>query len=65
MFSTVPAAAGLVQSGRLRALAVSAAKRYRTLPGVPTMIEAGVANYEVEYWYGFFAPSATPAAIAA
>jgi len=63
MFSTVPAAAGLVQSGRLRALAVSTAQRYRTLPGVPTMIEAGVANYEVEYWYGFFAPSATPAAI--
>jgi tripartite-type tricarboxylate transporter receptor subunit TctC len=63
MFSTVPAAVGLIQAGRLRALAVSTAQRYRALPGVPTMIEAGVANYDVEYWYGFFAPAATPVAI--
>jgi tripartite-type tricarboxylate transporter receptor subunit TctC len=63
MFSTVPAAIGLIQSGRLKALAVSTAQRYRALPGVPTMIEAGVPGYETEYWYGFFAPSATPAAI--
>lgn len=33
------------------------------LPALPTMIEAGIAGYEVEYWYGFFAPAATPAAI--
>ena len=63
MFSTVPAASGLIQAGRLRALAVTTVQRYRTLPGIPTMLEAGVANYEVEYWYGFFAPSATPAAV--
>jgi tripartite-type tricarboxylate transporter receptor subunit TctC len=63
MFSTVPAAIGLVQAGRLKALGVSTAQRYRTLPGVPTMIEAGIPGYEVEYWYGFFAPAATPVAI--
>jgi len=63
MFSTVPAAAGLLQAGRLKALGVSTAQRYRTMPNVPTMIEAGIPGYEVEYWYGFFAPSATPAAI--
>ncbi|MCC6535319.1 MAG: tripartite tricarboxylate transporter substrate binding protein [Burkholderiales bacterium] len=63
MFSTVPASLGLVQAGRLRALAVTTEKRYRSLPGVPTMIEAGIANYQVEYWYGFFAPAATPLAI--
>lgn len=63
MFTTVPAATGLLQAGRLRALGVSTAQRYRTLPGVPTMIEAGIPGYEVEYWYGFFAPAGTPAAI--
>jgi tripartite-type tricarboxylate transporter receptor subunit TctC len=60
MFSTVPAAVGLLQAGRLRALGVSTAQRYRALPGVPTMIEAGIPGYEVDYWYGFFAPAATP-----
>lgn len=60
MFSTVPAATGLLQAGRLKALGVSTAQRYRTLPDVPTMIEAGVPGYEVEYWYGFMAPAATP-----
>ena len=39
---------------------MSTAQRDRALPGVPTMIEAGVPGYEVEYWYGFFAPAATP-----
>ncbi len=60
MFSTVPAAIGLMKAGRLRALGVSSAKRYPALPDVPTMIEAGIPGYEVEYWYGFLAPAATP-----
>lgn len=60
MYSTVPAAIGLLKGGRLRALGVSTAARYPALPDVPTMIEAGVPGYEVEYWYGFLAPAATP-----
>ena len=60
MFSTVPAATGLMKAARLRALGVSSAKRYPALPDVPTLIEAGIPGYEVEYWYGFLAPAATP-----
>jgi len=60
MFSTLPAAAAFVKAGRLKALAVSSAQRAPSMPEVPTMAESGVPGYEVEYWYGFFAPAATP-----
>jgi tripartite-type tricarboxylate transporter receptor subunit TctC len=49
-----------VQSGRLRALAVSGAQRSAALPGLPTMMEAGVKGYESATWYGIVAPVATP-----
>ena len=60
MFSTLPAAAPFVIAGRLKALAVSSAQRAPSMPEVPTMAESGVPGYEVVYWYGFFAPAATP-----
>jgi tripartite-type tricarboxylate transporter receptor subunit TctC len=60
MFSTLPAATPFVNSGRLKALAVSSAKRVPTLPQVPTVMESGVPGFEAVYWYGFFAPVATP-----
>ena len=60
MFSSLPAAVGLINSGRLKALAVSTANRSRTLAQVPTVLESGVPGYEVVYWYGLFAPGATP-----
>jgi tripartite-type tricarboxylate transporter receptor subunit TctC len=60
MFSSLPAAIGLINGGRVRALAVSTAKRADNLPGVPTVVESGVAAYEVTYWYGTFAPVAVP-----
>jgi tripartite-type tricarboxylate transporter receptor subunit TctC len=60
MFTTLPAATPLVKAGRLKALAVSSAQRAPSLPDIPTMAESGVAGFEVVYWYGFFAPSATP-----
>jgi tripartite-type tricarboxylate transporter receptor subunit TctC len=56
MFSTLPATLPLVHAMRLRALAVTSNKRVSTLEGVPTMIESGIGDYEVEYWYGLFAP---------
>ena len=49
-----------VQSGRLRALGVSSAKRSGTLPDVPTIAESGVPGYEMSPWIGVFVPSATP-----
>jgi tripartite-type tricarboxylate transporter receptor subunit TctC len=60
MFTTLPAATPFVKAGRLKALAVSSAQRAPTMPGIPTMAESGVAGFEVVYWYGFFAPAATP-----
>ena len=60
MFSSLPAAVGLINGGRIRALAVSTAKRADNLPEVPTVVESGVPAYEVTYWYGTFAPAAVP-----
>jgi tripartite-type tricarboxylate transporter receptor subunit TctC len=61
-FAPLSTVAAYVQSGRLRALAVAAAKREAVLPDVPTFAEAGVADFEVSTWYGLFAPKATPQA---
>ncbi len=52
-----------VQSGRLRAIAVSTAERQALLPSIPTLKEAGIAGAEGTAWIGLVAPSATPAAI--
>jgi tripartite-type tricarboxylate transporter receptor subunit TctC len=52
-----------VQSGRLRALAITANKRSPILPGVPTLAEAGVKGAEINEWNAVFVPSATPPAI--
>ncbi len=52
-----------VRSGKLRALAVSAGKRAATAPELPTLIESGLAGYEVDGWYGLLAPGKTPRAI--
>ena len=49
-----------VQSGRLRTLGVSSAKRTATMPEVPTIAEAGVPGYEMSPWIGVFVPAATP-----
>ncbi len=48
------------KSGRLRALAVTSGKRASALPEVPTMMEAGVADYDITGWAGLFAPAGTP-----
>lgn len=54
-----------VKSGRLRALAVTSAKRAAALPDVPTMIELGMKDFDVTTWFSFFAPAGTPPAVAA
>jgi len=58
-----PAVVPQVQGGRLRALAVTSAQRLKALPNVPTMQEAGVADYEVQAWQAIFAPAKTPKVI--
>ena len=60
LFTTVPSVTAFMKAGRLKALAVTSAERAPSIPEVPTMAESGVPGYEVEYWYGFFAPAATP-----
>ncbi len=52
-----------VASGRLRAYAVAAAKRFEHLPGVPSTAEAGLPGLEVPQFYALFAPAKTPAAV--
>ena len=54
-----------VKSGKLRAMAVTSAKRWSEMPEVPTVAESGVPGYEVVVWYGLFAPKGTPRPIIA
>jgi tripartite-type tricarboxylate transporter receptor subunit TctC len=60
---TLPSVLPHVKSGRLRALAVTTARRTAAQPEIPTVAEAGVAGYEVTQWYGLLAPAGTPATV--
>jgi tripartite-type tricarboxylate transporter receptor subunit TctC len=60
MFDNLPSALPHVREGRLRALAVTAARRSPVLPDLPTIAEAGVPGYEATSWFGLFAPAGTP-----
>ena len=63
LFATIPSAIQHIQSGRLRALGVSRAKRSSALPEVPTIAEAGVPGFEAIEWNGVMLPAGTPPAI--
>jgi tripartite-type tricarboxylate transporter receptor subunit TctC len=63
MFATIPSVIGHIQSGKLVPIAVSTAKRSRSLPDVPTVIESGLPGFEAGAWMGFFAPKGTPEGI--
>jgi tripartite-type tricarboxylate transporter receptor subunit TctC len=60
-FATPPSVLPLVQAGRLRALAITSKTATPLIPGVPGMAEAGLPDYEIGFWYGFFVPAGTPA----
>lgn len=59
-FDTMLSAMPFVKDGRLKALAVTGAKRSPARPELPTMAEAGITGYEFMTWNGFFAPARTP-----
>lgn len=59
-FDTMPSVIGHIRNGKIRPLAVAAAKRNPQLPDVPTMAEAGVKGVEMSAWYGIYMPAATP-----
>jgi tripartite-type tricarboxylate transporter receptor subunit TctC len=60
MFDQILTALPHVQSGKLRALAVTTAKRSRAVPQIPTISEAALPGYAVTTWHGLLAPAGTP-----
>jgi tripartite-type tricarboxylate transporter receptor subunit TctC len=63
MFLPVHVAVTYIKAGKLKAIAVGSAKRLPLLPDVPTLIEAGLKNADVDLWFGLFAPKDTPTEI--
>ena len=62
-FATPPSVLPLIQSRRLRGLAVTSRLASPAVPGLPGMEEAGLPNYGLTFWYGLFAPAGTPAEV--
>jgi tripartite-type tricarboxylate transporter receptor subunit TctC len=65
VFSSAPTAVPQVKAGKIRALAVTTAKRSVVLPDLPTVAEAGVPGFEADNWYGIVTTTKTPAPIIA
>jgi tripartite-type tricarboxylate transporter receptor subunit TctC len=61
MFDIVGSARNYISTGRVNALAVTSSNRNASLPGVPSMREVGVADYDVQGWYALFGPANLPA----
>jgi len=59
-FGNISAVLPLVREGKLRALAVTSARRYASVPELPTMIEEGFAGFDSTAWFGLMAPAGTP-----
>jgi tripartite-type tricarboxylate transporter receptor subunit TctC len=63
VFTSIPSVISHIQSRRIRALAVTSAKRSAALPTVPTIAESGMSGFAVSPWFGLLAPAGTPAEI--
>jgi tripartite-type tricarboxylate transporter receptor subunit TctC len=59
-FGGIPVQLPMIKAGKVKAIATSGLKRSTQMPDVPTVIEAGLPGYEVDVWYGLFAPRGTP-----
>ena len=62
-FDTLPSVIGQIRNGKIKPLAVAAAKRNAQLPNVPTFAEAGYPGVEMSAWYGIYMPASTPKAV--
>jgi len=62
-FGSISTLRAHVQSGKVRAIAVTTTARNAAMPEVPTFIESGLAGYEVNGWYGLLVPGKTPRAV--
>jgi tripartite-type tricarboxylate transporter receptor subunit TctC len=62
-FDTITPVLPHIQAGKLRALALTTAKRSSALPSVPTLVEAGLSGFDIGTWFGVLAPVATPKAV--
>lgn len=60
IITTPPAVVGFVQAGSIQALAITSGRRHPMLPEVPTTAEAGMPGFELEAWFGLYAPAGTP-----
>ena len=60
MFANMPPALALIRDGRVKAIAVTTARRLAAFPDLPTVAETGVPGYEVSTWFALFAPAGTP-----
>ena len=60
IFATAASSIGHIKSGKIRAIAVTTAKRSALVPDLPTIAESGLAGYEANNWNGFFVPAKTP-----
>jgi tripartite-type tricarboxylate transporter receptor subunit TctC len=65
MFSALPGVVEQIRQGRVRAIAVTSAKRSNAAPEIPTVSESGVPGYEATSWYGMLAPAGTPKGVIA
>jgi tripartite-type tricarboxylate transporter receptor subunit TctC len=63
MFANLTDVGAQIKSGRVKALAVTTLKRAELQPDVPTMVESGVAEFEITSWFGLLAPAGTPASV--
>ena len=63
MFASMPGSIDQIRTGRIRAIAVTSAKRSNAAPDIPTVSESGVPGYEASSWFGTLAPVGTPQSI--
>jgi tripartite-type tricarboxylate transporter receptor subunit TctC len=61
VFTSLPSVAGSIKTGAVRAIAVTSAKRAASFPNIPTIAEAGYPEFDVNPWFGLFAPTKVPA----